>query len=144
MAATVNAPTATQLQPYIFLFGRCEEALKFYKDVFGGTYEIMRLKDTPMAKETPDMPGKSVMHASFTAPSISFYASDGRESKAVDPEAGNISLALNVGEAAEADRIFKALSQGGEVKMQLEPAFWGGRWGMVQDRFGNEWLITAA
>jgi PhnB protein len=142
MAATVNAPTTTQLQPYVFLYGRCEEALKFYKDVFGGTYEIMRVKDTPMANEMPAGSGERVMHASFKAPSISFLASDGRDVKTIDPEAGNVSLALSLAQAAEGDRIFKSLSQGGKVTMPLESVFWGGRFGAVQDRFGNEWLIS--
>ena len=134
--------TATKLQPYLFLYGRAEEALKFYKDIFGGSFEIMRVKDTPMVKEWPNAADR-VMHASFTAPNISFFASDGQDSKAVDPDAGNVSLGLTVGDAAEADRIFKALAQGGKVTMQMEPAFWGGRFGTVQDRFGTEWLITA-
>ncbi len=38
---------ATQLQPYLFFYGRCEEALEFYKDVFGGTYELMRSPTLP-------------------------------------------------------------------------------------------------
>jgi PhnB protein len=142
MASTVSAPTVTQLQPYVFFYGRCEEALKFYKDVFGGTYEIMRVKDTPMVKDMPDGSGERVMHASFTAPSISFLASDGMESKTIDPDAGNVSLALSLADAALGDRCFKALSQGGKVTMPLESAFWGGRFGVIQDRFGNEWLIT--
>ena len=142
MATTANVATDLQLQPYIFLYGRCEEALEFYKKVFGGTYELMRVKDTPMADKMPPGTGDKVMHASFKSPSIAFYASDGRESKAVDPDAGNISLALTATNAAEGERIFKALSDGGKVTMALDDAFWGGRFGTVNDRFGNEWLIT--
>ncbi len=36
---------ALQLAPYIFFYGRCEEALEFYKSVFGGTYEFQRNGD---------------------------------------------------------------------------------------------------
>jgi PhnB protein len=142
MATSVKAPTDLQLRPYIFLYGRCEEALDFYKGVFGGTYEIMRVKDTPVKDHFPAEFGDKVMHASFTSPSISFFAADGRESKAVDPESGNISLAISTTNVEEAERIFKALSDGGEVKMPLEEAFWGGKFGMIHDRFGNEWLVT--
>lgn len=139
-----NTATATdlQLQPYIFFYGRCEEALQLYKKIFGGTYEMMRVKDTPMADRMPAEARDKVMHASFKSPSISFLASDGRESKAIDPDAGNISLALSTTNAAEAERIFKALSDGGKVTMPLDDAFWGGKFGTVNDRFGNEWLIT--
>jgi PhnB protein len=142
MATDVKAPAATQLQPYIFFFGRCEEALEFYKSVFGGTYELMRTKDSPMADQMPPGSGDTVMHAKFDAPTFSFMCSDGRETKAIDPEAGNISLAVDVTDSAEGERIFKALGEGGEVRMPLDAAFWGGRFGMLVDRFGNEWMLT--
>ena len=64
------------------------------------------------------------------------------ERRAVDPDAGNISLALSTTNAAEAERIFKALSDGGKVTMPLDDAFWGGKFGTLNDRFGNEWLVT--
>jgi PhnB protein len=132
-----------QLQPYIFFYGRCEEALEFYKKTFGGTYELMRVKDTPMAAQMPPEQRDKVMHASFTANGINFLAADGRETKVIDPDAGNISLSLAARDAAEGDRVFGALSDGGKVTMPLEEAFWGGRFGMLVDRFGIEWMVTA-
>lgn len=137
----VNA-AVLQLAPYIFFYGRCEEALTFYKSALGGTYELRRNSETPMAdKVAPDFRNK-VMHASFNAPGISFFASDGREAKPVDPEAGNISLALTATDRAAGERAFNALAAGGNVTMPLEDAFWGGRFGMLHDRFGIEWMIT--
>jgi PhnB protein len=132
-----------QLQPYIFFYGRCEEALEFYKKTFGGTYELMRVKDTPMAAQMPPEQRDKVMHASFTANGITFLAADGRETKVIDPDAGNISLSLAATDAAEGDRVFGALTDGGKVTMPLEEAFWGGRFGMLVDRFGIEWMVTA-
>ncbi len=142
---TISSQTqqAVQLRPYLFLYGRCEEALEFYKSVFGGTYEIMRMKDSPMRDQASGDAGQRVMHASFTAPGVSLQASDGRDVKAVDPDAGNISLSLNITDKAQGERIFNALSQGGKITMPLEDAFWGGRFGSVEDRFGTEWLIAA-
>jgi len=58
--------------------------------VFGGTSEAMRVKDTPMADKMPVEARDKIMHASFNSPSISFFASDGRDSKAIDPDAGKI------------------------------------------------------
>ncbi len=133
----------SQLAPYIFLYGRCEEALEFYKSVFGGTYELMRVSDTPMAAEMPKGSENKVMHASFSAPGITFMASDGMETKNVDPDAGNISLGLSAPSRFEGERLFKALAEGGKVAMPLDDAFWGGKFGMVNDRFGNQWMITA-
>jgi PhnB protein len=136
-----NAAVA-QLAPYIFFYGRCEEALEFYKKVLGGSYELQRNSESPMADQVSADFRNKVMHASFNAPGISFMASDGREAKTIDPEAGNISLALSATDRAEGERIFKALSDGGNVKMPLEDAFWGGKFGMFDDRFGIEWMFT--
>jgi PhnB protein len=143
-ASNTSADTKVmQLAPYIFFYGRCEEALEFYKGVLGGTYELMRVSESPMADQfPPDFSGK-VMHASFTAPGISLMAADGREIKPIDPEAGNISLALSATDRAEGERVFKALSDGGKVKMPLNDAFWGGKFGMFDDRFGIEWMVTS-
>src|ERR1700730_13480385 len=102
---------ANQLVPYLFLYGRCEEALEFYKGVFGGSYELMRVADTPMASEMPPGSGNRVMHASFTADGVAFMASDGQDVKPVDTNAGNISLALSLDDGGE--RIFNALAAGG-------------------------------
>ena len=133
---------ATKLAPYIFLYGRCEEALEFYKSVFGGSYELMRVRDTPMASEMPPEAANSVMHSSFTADEIQFMAADGREVKAVDPDAGNISLSLQFDDAARGEKIFNGLAEGGKVGMPVSPAFWGGRFGMLTDKFGTEWMVV--
>lgn len=133
---------ATQLVPYVFFYGRCEEALEFYKGVFGGSYELMRVKDTPMASDMPPGSENSVMHASFTADEVKFMASDGQSVKPVDTDAGNISMALSYDDAARGEAVFKGLSAGGNVGMPVSPAFWGGRFGMVTDKFGTEWMVV--
>jgi PhnB protein len=132
---------ATQLVPYIFFYGRCEEALEFYKGVFGGSYEMIRVKDTPMASEMGGS-GNRVMHASFTADGIVFQASDGRDDKTVNPDEGNVSLSLTLDDGARGEKIFNALAAGGNVGMPIDKAFWGGRFGMVTDKFGTEWMVS--
>jgi PhnB protein len=133
----------TQLAPYIFFYGRCEEALAFYKRALGGSYEVMKVADSPMRDQMPPEAQNSVMHATFTAPGITFMAADGRGNKTIDPDAGNISLALTVDADADGDRIYKALvAEGGNPKMPFSDAPWGGKFGMLDDRFGNEWMIS--
>jgi len=133
---------ATHLQPYIFFYGRCEEALEFYKSVFGGSYELMRVGDTPMAEHMPPGSANRVMHASFTADGIAFFASDGGDVKPVDTDAGNISVALSLDDGERGERIFDGLAAGGKIDRPIEAAFWGGRFGMLTDKFGTEWMLT--
>jgi PhnB protein len=133
--STTTTEVTLELKPYIFFYGRAQEALDFYKSVLGGTYEAM-----PQEHDA-----KKVMHAHFSAPGLAFFCSDGRpddDGKRIDPEEGNISLALNVPDKAAGDRIFAALSQGGTVRQPLADAFWGGRFGSLYDRFGIEWMVT--
>jgi PhnB protein len=144
MTTTANdRAAALQLAPYIFFYGRCEEALEFYKQVFGGTYELSRQGDAPADYQGPAESRNKVMHATFTAPGISFLASDGRETKAVDPQEGNVSLCLTATDQAQGKRLFDALAAGGTVEEPFGDAFWGGKFGIVDDRFGTQWFITA-
>lgn len=142
-ATTGTTGTGVTFQPYIFFYGRCKEALDFYKDVFGGTYEAMTVGESPF-KDDPQMGGDNnrIMHASFTSPTVNFLCSDGQNDKTIDPEEGNISVAFSTTDKAAGERIVERLSEGGTVKMPLSDAFWGGRFANVIDRFGNDWMIT--
>jgi PhnB protein len=142
---TVNTGTAAstiELAPYIFFYGRCEEALNFYKAILGGSYEMQRVSESPMAAQSPPEAQNRVMHSVFTASGIKFMAGDGMDVKAIDPDEGNISLGLSFTDTARGKEVFDALSAGGKVKMPLGDAFWGGKFGMLDDKFGIEWMIT--
>lgn len=131
-----------KLDPYIMFYGRCEEALEFYKNALGGEYHLSRVGESPVKDHFPPERYDKVMHATFTGNGFSFMASDGREDKSVDPEEGNISLSLGFSDAKQGERVFAALSEGGNVTMPLGEVPWGGRFGMLADKFGVEWMIT--
>ena len=108
---TSAATKQLELAPYIFFYGRCEEALEFYKQALNGSYDLMRVADSPMADDVPAEARNNVMHATFNGPGFSFMASDGQGARAIDPDAGNITLSLATSDAAEGDRVFKALAE---------------------------------
>jgi PhnB protein len=68
-------------------------------------------------------------------------ASDGRCGG--QPSFQGMSLSLAVPDAAEADRVFAALGEGGQVQMPLDKTFFAPRFGMVADRFGVSWMVIA-
>ena len=132
-----------QVQPYLFFDGRCEEAIEFYKRALGVKVEmLMRFKDNP----EPPQPGMSppgsddkVMHACFRIGETAVMASDGRcQGK---PSFQGFTLSLTVDSAAEADRLFAAVGDGGQVQMPLTKTFFSSRFGMVADRFGVSWMV---
>jgi PhnB protein len=132
-----------QIQPYLFFDGRCEEALEFYRAALGAEVTmLMRFKDSP-EPQPPDMcpPGSAekVMHSSFRIGETTLMASDGRAQG--KPVFQGISLSLSVPTDADAERLFSALSEGGEVRMPLAKTFYASSFGMVADRFGVSWMI---
>lgn len=74
------------------------------------------------------------MHACLRIGDSMVMASDGRCEGA--PSFHGFSLSLTVANEAEADRLFAALTEGGEALMPLNKTFWSPRFGMLTDRFG--------
>src|SRR5947209_5192329 len=130
------------VQPYLFFGGRCEEAIKFYRNAVGASIEmLMRFKESPEPHPgLPDCFGEKVMHASVRVGSTTIMASDGRCEGPASFE--GFSLSITVPDEAEADRIFRALSEGGVVTMPLEKTFWAPKFGMLQDQFGVGWMVS--
>jgi PhnB protein len=133
-----------QVQPYLFFDGRCEEAIEFYRRALGAEVTmLMRFKDSPEPPQPGMVPPGSenkVMHASFRIGEATVMASDGMcHGK---PRFQGFSLSLIVPDEAEADRLFAALSDGGQVQMPLGKTFFSPRFGMVADRFGVSWMVV--
>jgi PhnB protein len=129
-----------QVEPYLFFEGCCEEALAFYRETLGAEVTtLMRYKESP----DPGMirPGteEMVMHANVRIGDSTLMASDGRCGGCSDFR--GFSLSLTLSEAAEAERLFSALADGGRVEMPLAKTFWSPCFGMVTDRFGVSWMI---
>jgi PhnB protein len=149
-AATVNpAPPsagARQIEPYLFFDGRCEEAIEFYRQALGAEATmLMHYKDSPEPPAPGMLPpgaGNKVMHASLRIGGSTVLASDGRCQG--PPKFEGFALSLTVPDAAEAERLFAALADGGQVQMPMTKTFFSPRFGMVADRFGVSWMVYVA
>jgi PhnB protein len=135
-----------QVQPYLFFDGRCEEAVEFYKKALGAKVEmLMRFKDSP----EPPQPGmhppgseNKVMHATLRIGETTVMASDGHcQGK---PTFQGFSLSVTAANDAEAERLFGALGERGQVQMPLTKTFFSSRFGMLADRFGVSWMVIVA
>ena len=132
------------IQPYLFFNGTCEQAVEFYRKALGAQVEFtMRYKESPEAPP-PGMvpPGweNKIMHTSFRIGETTVMASDGCSAEKSNFD--GFSLAISVSDEAEADRVFAALSKGGQVKMPLTKTFWSPRFGMLEDRFGIGGMVS--
>jgi PhnB protein len=135
-----------QVQPYLFFDGRCEEAVEFYRRALGAEVTmLMRFKDSPEPHEpglVPPGAEDKVMHTSFRIGETTVMASDGQCLGQQNFQ--GFSLSLTVPNEAEAERLFAALANGGQVQMPLTKTFFASRFGMVADRFGVSWMIVVA
>jgi PhnB protein len=130
-----------QVQPYLNFEGRTEEAIEFYKKALGAKVEMMmRYKESPEAPPpgSPPVDGQKIMHASLRIGDTVIMAADG-------PGQGKgfhgMALTVSAADAAEARRVFDALTQGGKVNMPLTKTFFSEAFGMLSDKFGVGWMV---
>jgi len=132
-----------QSQIYLFFNGRTEEALEFYKKTLGiQVGMLMRFKDAPAPQDpncAPPSNPNGVMHSSFTLGGQQIMASDGNGGG--NPEFKGFSLTLSVDSEAEADRLFAALSEGGQVHQPMIKTFFSPKFGVLADKFGVGWMV---
>jgi PhnB protein len=128
---------------YLFLEGRTEEAIEFYRTALGATdIRIMRNKESPEPHPPGALPPGSenkVMHASFRIGDTTVMASDGRCSGKASFQ--GFSLAITAKTEADAERLIGALANGGQVQMPLTKTFFSPKFGMASDKFGVAWMV---
>jgi PhnB protein len=130
-----------QTMSYLFFNGNCEEALDYYAATIGAKINgIMKNKNAP--DETARMPGPDdlVMNAILQIGKETIMASDAPGEWYNKPQGFRIHLECDSG--ADADRIFSAFADGGEVAQPIGPTFWAERFGMVTDKFGTPWMVS--
>lgn len=129
--------------PYLSFNGNCEEAMRFYERALEGKLEkVLRHADTPWAFDVPEHERQRIVHACLTLDGNGqLYAGDGCSEQPYEGIKG-VSLTLNYGSVEQAERVFKALAEGGTITMSMQPSFWAKSWGMLVDRFGTTWIIN--
>jgi PhnB protein len=136
-----------QIQPYLFFDGRCEEAANFYRRALGAEVTMMlRFKEGPPQPtgqcSVPPEAAEKIMHMSLRIGETTVLASDGRCQG--NPNFQGFALSLTVANPAEAERLFNALGDGGQVQMPLGKTFFSPSFGMVADRFGVSWMVLCS
>ena len=130
-----------ELNPYLTFDGQCEAAFQFYERCLGGKIvTMMNHEDSPIADQVPADWGKRIMHARLTVGDSVLMGSDSPPEHYVEPK--GFSVALQLKQPAEAERVFQALAEGGTVLMPIQQTFWATRFGMLVDRFAIPWMIN--
>lgn len=133
------------VNPYFHFADQAEEAMNFYKSVFGGEFRIFqRYRDVPGGEKMPAEDQELIMHITLDiGKGILLMASDTPGAMGPKPEPGNnYHICIQAESEAEADRYFNGLSPKGRVEMPMNKTFWGAYFGMLADRFGIRWMIN--
>lgn len=134
-----------KVHPYLNFDGTAEEAFDFYRSVFGGEFKgSMRMREAPEGDKLSEEEQNRIMHIALPiGDDVFLMASDIIPSMGHKLQRGNQTYVLLAPEnREEANRLFKGLSQGGEIEMEIQEMFWGDYFGSFVDRFGIRWMIN--
>jgi PhnB protein len=135
---------------YLNFSRNTEEAFNFYKSVFGGEFnagKIARFSDIPSTGDAPPIAETDknlVMHVelNITGGHV-LMGTDAPESMGFKVNFGNnMHINLEPDTKDETDRLFNALSAGGNISMALQDMFWGAYFGSCTDKFGVHWTFN--
>jgi PhnB protein len=139
-----------KINPYLNFNGNTEEAFNFYKSVFGGEFAtVMRFGDMPgcdeiqEGRQITEADKEKIMHIALPIGNDHvLMATDGLAMGEKLIEGNNFSISISADSRDEAERIFNGLSDGGKVEMPLGDTFWGAYFGMLQDKFRIDWMVS--
>ena len=129
-----------KLNPYIIFSGNAKEVIGFYADALQATITVMSTYGESPEKCDDDWKDK-IIHGRLEFDGNLLMISDGF--KGYDaPTQSNIQLSIEVESVEKLNTVFEKLSAGGKIKMPLQDTFWGARFGMLEDKFGVQWMLN--
>lgn len=129
------------LNVYLHFNGNCEEAFALYSKVLGGKNAMtMRYGEAPAHGQQPPGFDKKIMHTRFYVGDAVLMGSDAPPDRFQKPQ--GFSVSYNCETPEEADRVYNALSAGGQIIMPIQETFWAQRFGMFVDKFGTPWMVN--
>ena len=131
------------INPHLNFNGQCREAFEFYEKVLGGKITFsMTWGEMPggAAGQFPPETHKLIMHMTLEVDGHTIMGADAPPGRYTQPK--GITVSISVKDKSEAERIFKALSEGGNVTMPFAQTFWSAGFGMCVDRYGIPWMVN--
>ena len=127
-----------KMHTYVNFPGKCAEAFRFYETHLGGTIGMMMTHGQAPDQSKVNADWKdAVLHARISIGGTDLMGADIPSAQPMR----SAYLSLGVESDAEAERIFSALSDGGEVFMPMQETFFATRFAQLRDRFGINWMI---
>ena len=129
------------LNPYLSFKNQTRSAMDFYQGVFGGDLTVSTFGDYPGSTQDP-AENDLVMHSQLSTPDgFVLMASDTPTGMTYSAPAG-ISVSVSGDDEPQLQKYWDALAAAGSVAVPFETPPWGGKFGMVTDQFGIDWMIA--
>ena len=127
-----------KMNTYVNFAGKCREAFQFYEKHLDGKISMMMThgQAPDQAKVKPEWKD-AVLHARIVVGGTELMGADIPTAQPMR----SAYLSLGTDSDAEAERVFAALSEGGEVFAPIQETFFATRYAQLRDRFGINWMI---
>lgn len=128
-----------KLITYVNFAGKCAEAFRYYEQHLGAKIGMM-MTHAQGPEPTPHSTGEwkdAILHARIEIGGTELAGADVPNAEPMR----SAYLTLQMESDSEAERVFAALSAGGQVLMPMRETFFASRFGQVRDRFGMNWMI---
>jgi PhnB protein len=130
-----------QTSTHLHFNGNCREAFDFYARTFGGKIVFaMTFGEAPGQEHMPPEVKNQIIHARVDLGGQFLLGCDAPGGRYQAPQGFNVMAAIE--QPGDAERVFKALAEGGRVDMPFQPTFWAHGFGMCTDRFGTPWMVN--
>ena len=126
------------MHTYVNFAGKCAEAFRFYEKHLGGKIGMMMThsQSPEQGRVNPEWKD-AILHARISIGDTELMAADIPNAEPMR----SAYLTLGMDSDIDAERVFSALSDGGQVLMPIQETFFASRFGQVRDRFGINWMI---
>ena len=129
-----------KLYTYLNYGGNCQEAFRFYEQHLGGKITMMTHGQGPNPDGPPNWQANwkdAILHARMSIGETELMGADVPSYQPMR----SAYLSLLVDSIEEAERIYAALSEGGQIFMPMQETFFAFRFAQLRDKFGTSWMI---
>ncbi len=127
-----------KISPFLWYDTQAEDAARFYTTIFKNSKMGSLTKYNDASAAASGMQPGSVMTVSFEIEGYNFTAINGGPAFKINP---SISFFVHSKDEKEIDDLWKKLSDGGKVLMELNKYDWSKKYGWVEDKFGVSWQL---
>lgn len=132
-----------EVNPFILLEGTAREAVSFYQESLGAKLLFMQtVGEGPQDPEAPmsDEEKARIAHSVLKIGETTMFIAD-LEPGQTRQTGNGLNLCISTDTAEASEQLYNTMKEGGQVDIELGPAYFSPAYGMVTDKFGVTFQI---